>query len=284
MRRLIRLARRKGSAVGFAVKSLLVSIGVWLVLVAGLYTMQRRMLFPGNPTTPDRFAADLGHMEEFRVDTEDGLTLLSWYSPASDGRPTIVYFHGNGGNIGGRGYKANPLIDRGYGLLLVGYRGYGGNPGSPSEEGLYADARAALRGLETAGVRPSSVVLYGESLGSGVATKMATEFSVAGVVLEALYTSVVDVAAGQYWYVPVRTLMKDRFDSLDRIGDINSPVLILHGDADRIIPFEHGVELFQAATEPKVFKRFEDGNHLDLFDRGAVDDIAAFIDALPPRH
>ena len=200
--------------VGFAFKTVLVVLGVWLVLVVGLYTMQRRMLFPANPTPPDRFAANLEHMEEVRVETEDGLTLLSWYRPAPEGRPTIVFLHGNGGNIGGRGYKANPLIEEGFGLMLVGYRGYGGNPGHPTEEGLYADARALLRWLDAEGVPSSSTVLYGESLGSGVATKMALEFPVAGVVLEAPYTAVVDVAADQYWYVPVRTLMKDRFDSV----------------------------------------------------------------------
>ena len=168
------------------------------------------------------------------------------------GAATILYLHGNGGHIGYRGDRVRPFIDAGFGVLLVEYRGYGGNPGRPSEQGLMSDARAALVFLNTAGALPAATVLYGESLGSTVAGAIAAEQAAAGqpvaaLVLEAPLSSVSDVAAHHYPWMPVRWLLKDRFQAVARIAGVGAPVLIIHGEADEIVPIRHGRALFEAA-------------------------------------
>ena len=164
------------------------------------------------------------------------------------------------------------------GALMVAYRGYSGNSGSPTEDGLYADARAALDWLEARGVKRESIALYGQSLGSGVATKMAAEHDFGALVLEAPYTSTVDVAAHRFPVIPVRWLMKDRFDSLARIGDIDEPVLIMHGDADSVIPQSQARRLYEAANEPKQAFWPSGVGHNDLFDRGGFTAARDFIE------
>jgi fermentation-respiration switch protein FrsA (DUF1100 family) len=165
----------------------------------------------------------------------------------------------------------------GYGVLLVEYRGYGGNAGSPSEEGLYTDGRAALDWLSSRGVLSTSAILYGESLGSGIAVKLATERKVAGVILEAPFTSTTDVAASIYWMFPVRWLIWDRYDSLSRIKEINAPLLVMHGGADEVVPQAHGRALLDAALEPKLGYFPPEANHQDLVLHGAHDQVDDFI-------
>lgn len=166
--------------------------------------------------------------------------MFAWYWPASAGQRTVAVMHGNAGHIGHRLGTAAPYVAAGYGVLLVEYRGYGGNPGRPSEEGLVADGRAALDWLAAEGVPPDRTVLYGESLGTGVAVRLATEYPVAGIVLEAPYTAVVDVARSRFWFLPVGLLLQDRFESLGRLADVSAPILVLHGTADRVIDLHTG--------------------------------------------
>ncbi|MGF1640179.1 MAG: alpha/beta hydrolase, partial [Rhodospirillales bacterium] len=147
----------------------------YVVVVGAMFAFQRSMLYLPSTTTPLPATSGVPEMRPVGLVTADGLDLVAWYRPAAEGHPTIVYFHGNGGHIGHRGSKVRPYLDAGYGLLLVSYRGYGGNPGRPSEEGLYRDGRAALAFLGTHGVPPARTVLYGESLGTGVAVHIAAE-------------------------------------------------------------------------------------------------------------
>ena len=165
----------------------------------------------------------------------------------------------------------------GLGCLLLDYRGFGGNPGSPTEEGLYVDGRAGYDWLVSAGHAPERIVLYGESMGSGVATKLASEKAAAAIVLDAPFTSIVDVAAGRYPWLPVSLLVVDRFDSLSRIGDVRIPLLVLHGTDDRVVPFPLGRRLFEAANEPKRFVRFDGGSHMDLYEHGAASEVIGFV-------
>ena len=173
------------------------------------------------------------------------------------------------------------LLDAGFGGLLVGYRGYGGNPGQPTEEGLYADGRASLRFAVGQGISPAATVLYGESLGTGVAVRMAREQAatapVAAVVLETPYTSIAEVAGHHYPYVPARWLVRDRFDAASIIAAIRSPLLVFHAEDDRVIPISLARRLFAAAMEPKEARWFAAGGHGDLFDAGAGDTIITFI-------
>ena len=214
----------------------------------------------------------------FSQSREMGLPFSSSrYAPAPSNRPTVALFHGNGGSLRGERYRLKHFKDAGLGVLLLAYRGYSGNGGSPSEQGLYADARAALDWLQASGVDGRAIVLYGISLGSGVATKMAAEREVGAVVLESPYTSTVDVAAWRFPIVPVSWLMKDRFESLARIGSITEPVLVMHGDADFVVPQRFGKQLFDAANEPKQGFWPHGVGHNDVFDNGGFDMALEFI-------
>jgi hypothetical protein len=186
-------------------------------------------------------------------------------------------FHGNHGSLRGERYRLKHFKDAQMGVLLLAYRGYSGNAGVPNEQGLYADARAALDWLEQNGVASTSTVLHGISLGTGVATKMAAERDFAAVVLESPYTSTVDVAAYRFPIVPVTWLMEDRFESLARIRAITEPILIMHGDADTVIPQRFGRELFEAANQPKEGFWPHGLGHNDIFDNGGFDAALKFI-------
>ena len=252
-------------------------------LVAGMYAFQRSFLyFPSSvsPSPADYGAADM-QVVRYTPETgpDGGSELTGWYRPAADGRSTIVYFHGNAGHLGDRGPKIRPYVDAGYGVFLAAYRGYGGHPGRPTEAGLYADARAAMDWLIAQGLEPADLVLYGESLGSGVAVQVGTEYAVAAVVLEAPFSSVVDVGQARFPFLPVGWLMRDRFDSAAKIAAVGAPVLILHGERDLTVPIRFGRRLHDAAIEPREFAHFPLAAHNDLYDHGATERVLAFLGA-----
>lgn len=247
-------------------------------LVGALYVFQRHLLyfpFGGRPELGPLAALGVG---EVSLRTADGLSLLSWYLAPGDGRPVIAYFHGNGGHIGYRAERLRGFARYGYGCLMVEYRGYGGNPGSPSEAGLYADGEAALGFLKDCGVARNRLVLYGESLGSGVAVSLAARNEVAALILEAPFTSIADIAQYHYSFVPAAALVRDRFDSLSRIGEIKAPILVLHGERDRVVPIRFGRALFDAASEPKEFWVVPQGEHEDLAHFGALRAVRDFLE------
>ncbi len=258
---------------------------VYVLIVGALYVFQRRILFVPGTVPPNRADAGLSAMREVELRTADGLKLLSWYHAAASGRPTLVYFQGNAGTIASRGFKAGPMIAAGFGLLLVGYRGYGGNPGHPSETGLIEDGRAALAFLREKGVTAADTVLYGESLGTGVAVALAAEAAdevadgapLGALILESPYTSIAEIAAARYRFAPVNWLIKDRFDTLSRIGRVTAPVLILHGEKDGLIGADHGRRVFAAANDPKELRLFAEGRHSDLYDLGALETVTGFL-------
>jgi fermentation-respiration switch protein FrsA (DUF1100 family) len=254
------------------------AVVAYATLVGGLYLFQRQLLY-----LPDRARPELAGMAQLGVrevvlSTEDGLSLLSWYLAPRPGRPVIAYFHGNGGHIGYRVARLLHFAREGYGVLMPEYRGYGGNPGNPSEAGFYADGRAALAFLEREAVSPSRLVLYGESLGSGVAVELAARHAAGALILEAPPTSVAEVAQCHFPYVPAARLVTDRFDSLSRIGGVKAPILILHGERDRVVPVRFGRALYNAAPEPKEAWFAPEGGHEDLARYGAIAAAIAFIE------
>ena len=236
-------------------------VGLYALLVGALYAMQRPMVFRSDlsPAPPD--PGGVPGFEAVSHRTEDGLDLRALHRPAAPGRPTLVYFHGNADGLSGSLRVTQHLAAEGYGLLLATYRGYDGNPGRPSEAGLYADARAALGWLTRRGVPPSRTVVLGNSLGSGPATEMAATLPLAGLVLISGYTSLPDVAAAVYPFVPVRLLMRDRFDNLGKIGRVAAPILVLHGTVDRVVPFGHAAALAAAAGARARLVPFEGRGH-----------------------
>lgn len=258
-------------------KLAIVAVLFYLMLCAALFLFQRRLLYAPDTLYYPPAETGLEQVEEVTATTADGLTLTGWWLESADERPVLLYFQGNGGNIAGRAGKAEIMRAGGYSVLLAGYRGYGGNPGSPSETGLIADGRAWLEYLLARGIPPGRIVLYGESLGSGVATALAAERDVGAVVLEAPFTSIRAIAETRYWYVPVRWLLRDPFDSLARIARIRVPVLILHGDADTLIPLAHGERLLEAANEPKHLEVVEGATHTTLVDLGAFAAVDRFL-------
>lgn len=257
---------------GRLVKIILVA---YLVVLAILFALQRQLLFPADKAPPSLEQAGLaGLMESVSVTTADGLTLLAWYHrPPDNQAPLIVLFHGNGGTIQIRAAKAKTYVNAGLGVLLLEYRGYGGNPGSPSEAGLYADGRAALAFLAAQGIAPARVVLVGESLGTGVAVQMAVEQRVAALVLEAPYSSIADVAQSDFPWFPVWWLIRDRFDSVAKIARVGVPLFVVHGERDRTIPVRFARTLFAAAAQPKEAMWLSDAGH-DVLARPGVDEAA----------
>ena len=254
----------------FGLRAAAIAGGLYLLLIAALFFLQRSFLYHpfGLPGAPAE--SGVPEMQEIRVRTADGLDILGWHAPARDaGAPTVAIFHGNGGHLALWAPRARDMLDAGLGVLMAGYRGYGGNPGRPTEQGLYADARAALDWLNSRGVADSDIVLAGFSLGTGVASQMANERRVAAMILETPYTAVVDLAAQIFPFVPVRWLLLDRYDNASRVARAQAPVLIVHGDADQVIPFEHGRAVYAAARDPKRFLHIPGGDHVGLWRRGA---------------
>lgn len=253
------------------------------VLVGGMYLGQRRLMYMPHADVPSPAQAGVPEMRPVTLETADGLALLAWYRPAPGARrPVLVYFHGNAGHLGFRAEKLRAYLDAAFGVLIVEYRGYGGNPGRPTEAGLYADGRAALDFLEAEGVPRDRLVLYGESLGTGVAVRLAAERGedqpVGAVVLEAPYTSIAAVAQRHYFYLPAYWLVKDRFDAEAWIGRIDAPLYVFQGERDSIIPIRFGRALFEAAREPKEAKWLPRAGHNDLYDHGAAPGVIDFIE------
>jgi fermentation-respiration switch protein FrsA (DUF1100 family) len=256
-------------------KALIVFYG--LVVVA-MFMSQRRMLFRPDRTPPDLARARVPGVRQLTVTPADGLALLAWYMPpAREGGHVVLYLHGNAGHIGHRAYRLGPFQQLGWGVLLLEYRGYGGNPGRPSEAGLLTDARAGLTALRAMGFAPSGILLWGESLGSGLAVRLAIEQPVAAVLLEAPYTSITDIARSRFPFLPVTWLLLDRFDSLRVIGDVHAPVLVMHGARDRIVPVAMGRAIHEHAPEPKELWIAPHAGHIDLVEAGAVEAAGDFI-------
>jgi uncharacterized protein len=247
-------------------------------IVAGLFFLQRRLLYHPGPTRPALADLAVLGVREIELTTEDGLTLLSWYLPPRAGRPVVAYFHGNGGHIGYRAERLRRFARDGYGVLLAEYRGYAGNPGLPCERGLFADGEAALDFLADAGVKSVDIVLWGESLGSGIAVYLAARHKVAALILEAPYTSVAAAAQRHYPFLPAGLLVRDRFDSLSRIGRVAAPLLVLHGERDMVVPIRHGRALLAAATSPKEGWFSPEASHENLGQFGALEAAIDFIE------
>jgi fermentation-respiration switch protein FrsA (DUF1100 family) len=250
-------------------KWFLAAVVFYCGIVALLYLAQRSLqYFPDRERTAAS-AAGLPEADEAVLDTADGKRVIVWHVPPRQGQPVFLYFHGNGGSLRGRRDRFRALIADGSGLVALSYRGYGGSSGQPTEMGLIEDAATAYA-FTVARYPAERIVLWGESLGTGVAVSLAAERPVGHLVLEAPFTSAADVAALRYWFVPVRMLMKDQFRSDLRIGRIKAPVLVVHGENDNVVPLMLGERLYDLVTAAKRFVRMERAGHADLGERSVA--------------
>jgi uncharacterized protein len=249
---------------------------LYAAITVAVYLAQRSLMYFPDTAHVTPAAAGLPEAEEVPLTTADGTQIHVWHVPPRDNKPVILYFHGNGGSLASDVDRFRRLIGDGIGLIGVEYRGYGGSGGSPSEAGLIEDAEAGYA-FATAHYPVPQIVVWGGSLGSGVAVALAAEKPVGRLILEAPFTSAEAVGARHYWYLPVRFLMKDQFHSDERIGKVKAPLLILHGVLDRTIPYAMGEQMFELANKPKHIVRFLDGGHQDLDAHGALNAVARFL-------
>tara|TARA_R110001592_G_scaffold16881_9_gene71597 strand:- start:20418 stop:21242 length:825 start_codon:yes stop_codon:yes gene_type:complete len=247
----------------------------YLLLCGVLYFAQRSMIYFPDKTKPTL----IDGAEGVHVTTDDGQTIESWFFKATDNdKPVLIYFHGNAGNYGDRYYKAAPYIQAGYGVLLAEYRGYGGNKGDISEQGIYNDARAQMTWLiQEKNIPLDRIVIYGESIGTGAAVQMANEFRAKALILEAPFSSLYEMAGRLYPMIPIQYLLKDKYMNIDKIASIHMPVLIIHGQKDATIPIVLAEKLFDSAVEPKEFIAFPQAGHNNLYNFGAYSRVISFL-------
>ena len=239
---------------------------LYVAIAAAMFVLQRQLQYAPTQRAPSPAEAGFDGAAEVTLTTADGVRVVLWYAAAPPGRPTILYLHGNAGEIADRPKRWAFYRAAGFGVAWLSYRGFGGSGGTISEAGLHMDADAAYDWLLAQGVLPQQLAVVGESLGTGVAVRLAADRTVAGLLLEAPYTSTADIAAERYPWLPVRLLMLDQFRSVDRIGRVGAPILIQHGDADTVIPLRFGQALFDAAPVPKEFILRPGLGHEALFD------------------
>jgi fermentation-respiration switch protein FrsA (DUF1100 family) len=255
---------------------LIIAVAGYGALVALLYLTQRSLMyFPDRMRTPPA-SAGLPQAEEVVLRASDGEQLIAWHVPAQGDKPVVIYFQGNGGGLNLRAQRFAKLTSDGTGILALNYRGYGGSGGSPSEAGIIRDALAA-HDFAAAHYPSDRIVLWGESLGTGVAVALASEKPVARVLLESPYSSIADVAASIYWFVPVRWLMKDTFRSDERIAKVTAPVLVVHGVRDTVVPIRFGERLYELIRAPKRFLRLPNAGHNDHDSHGLPELVRPFL-------
>ncbi len=251
---------------------LIIAVALYGGLLALMYFAQRALMyFPDTRRIPPAVAG-LPQAEEVVLNTADGEQVIAWHVPPRGEAPVVLYFHGNGAALANRAERFRRLVSDGTGLIALSYRGYGGSSGRPSEEGLIQDGEATYRFAAERYPR-ARLVLWGESLGTAVAIAIAAGHPVGRIVLEAPFTSAVDIGAAAYPFAPVRLLMKDQFRSDERIGKVTAPILIVHGEHDTIVPITYGERLYGLARAPKRFVRLKGRGHNDLDN----DDILAAV-------
>jgi fermentation-respiration switch protein FrsA (DUF1100 family) len=258
-------------------KSLLIILLIGYVgLVALMYFAQRALMYFPDRTRTTPAAAGFPEAEEVVLDTADGERVIIWHVAAHGDRPVVLYFQGNGGALQHRVDRFRSLTADGQGLIALSYRGYGGSTGSPSETGILADAAAAYA-FATSRYAADQIIVWGESLGTGVAIALTSERPVGRIILESPFSAAVDVAAAAYPFVPVRWLMKDQFRSDLRIAKVTAPILIMHGERDDVVPIAFGERLYNLAKSPKRFVRLA-GGHSNLGGFGATEAVKTFLE------
>lgn len=259
---------------------LLIFVIIYFFILISTYIFQRSLLY--QPSENNYFGDQLTiSIEKIKIKTQDNIELLSWFHNKNlHDYKTIIFLHGNAGSLENRIHKINHFKNINVNFLLVAWRGFSGNNGKPTEKGLYEDARSAVTWLNSKGVDENNIIIYGESLGTGVATEIAQNKSFAGIILESPFTSMIDVGKTKYPYLPVSLLLKDKYESNKKIKNINSPILIMHGRVDNIVPFSMGKKMFELANEPKYSYFSDYDDHMMEYNENLLKVLKDFISSL----
>ena len=250
----------------------------YIVLIIFIYFYQRNLLYHPAENNYQNDKIQFNYEEVF-VKVDEEIKLKSWIIKKDFKKfKTLVIFHGNAGHLSNRIYKLNELYKLDINILLISWRGFSGNKGSPTENNLYKDAKAAIKWLNEGGISNNQIILYGESLGSGVAVEVGKENNFNSIILESPFTSIENSAKIYYPYLPVRFILKDRYDSISKIKMINIPILIMHGEKDDVVPFSMGKELFEKANSPKQSYFTPDDDHMMEFNSSLLKNIKDFIE------
>ena len=252
----------------------------YFIIILFVYFYQRNLLYhpSENNYLNDKITFNY---EEIFIETDKKIKLKSWFIKKDlDKFKTILIFHGNAGNLFNRVYKLNELNKLDVNILLISWRGFSGNKGKPTEKNLYHDAEEAVKWLNNQGAISKNIILYGESLGTGVATELGTSNAFGGIILESPFTSIANAAKIYYPYLPVNIILKDRYDSIGKIKNINTPIFIMHGKMDNIVPQQMGLELFEKANNPKYSYFPEDDDHMMNYNKQLLNEIKLFINKI----
>ena len=255
-------------------------VAIYLIVLIFLFFFQRNLMYhpDENNYSGDNLEVNI---EKVTIKTTDNINLLGWFHNKNlKSYKTIVYFHGNAGTLENRIHKLNHFKDMDVNFLIIAWRGFSGNKGKPSEEGLYTDGASAINWLKEKGLKEKDIIIYGESLGTGIAVEIAQNKNFAGIILESPFTSMVEAAKTKYPYLPVRLLLKDKYESDKKIKNIISPILIMHGKVDQIVPFYMGKKMYEIANEPKYsyFSNYDD--HMMEYNENMLKTLKAFINGL----
>ena len=259
---------------------LLVLFLIYSIFLVFLYFYQRNLLYHPNENNYS------GHnitvkVEKVKIPTPDNLELNGWFHKKNlSNYKTIIYFHGNAGTLDNRIHKLNHFEDLEVNFLIIAWRGFSGNKGKPTEDGLYIDGESAVNWVMEQGVEEKNIVLYGESLGTGITSEIAQNKNFAGVILETPFTSMKDAAKKFYPYIPISILLKDRYENEKKIMNINIPIMIMHGEKDTIVPFSMGKKIFEIANEPKYSYFTNYDNHMMEYDENLVLALKSFLRSL----
>ena len=267
----------------FYTTSILTLVFFYVLLLTVVFFFQRNLLYhPSvNNYLKNQVVNEPTEIEKVKITTEDKIELLGWfYNKNINKFKTILFFHGNAGSLENRTYKLNHFKDLKVNFLIIAWRGFSGNKGQPNEIGLYKDAESAIKWLKMKGINEKNIILYGESLGTGVAVEIAQNKKYAGVILESPFTSMVNMGRKYYPFFPVRFLLKDKFESYKKINKISVPILIMHGEVDKIVPYAMGKKMYELANEPKFFYSQEYGDHMIEYDEKLLLALKKFIQSL----
>ena len=250
---------------------------IYLIIVAYMYLNQRKLLYLPSENNYLDDQIDFNFREVF-IDVEKNLKLKAWLIENDfKNKKTLVFFHGNAGNLSNRTYKLNQLSKLDLNIIILAWRSFSGNEGEPSEQNLYNDAKKTIDWLNSRGIKNKNIILYGESLGTGIAVEIGQTNQFGGIILESPFTSMTNAAKNIYPWLPVKYLLKDKYDSEKKIKNLQIPILIMHGKKDNIVPFKMGKKLYDLANNPKFFYFTENDDHMMTFDEKLVNTIKNFL-------